>query len=84
MNPQMNPQMEMMMRQQMVRNPKMFAQRALQSGQFNNDELRRNALHAIANNDVNSMKEIVGNVCNEHNVTVEDATQQFRQYYGIR
>ena len=71
------------MRNQMIRNPQQFAQNALRSGRFNNDKLMSSALNAVANNDINSMQTIANNVCREHNVSLEDAQKQYKQYYGI-
>lgn len=68
---------------QMVRNPQQFARQALNSGRFNNNPMYRNALEAVANNDMNAMQEIANNVCKEHNVSVEDARQKYNQYYGF-
>lgn len=79
-----NNQMSMMLRQQMIRNPQQFAQNALNSGKFNNNPMYKNALEAIVNNDTKAMEEIAGNLCKEHNVTVEDARKQYNQYYGIK
>lgn len=79
-----NNQMAMALRNQMIRNPQQFAQNALRSGYFNNNPVCKNALEAIANNDTESMRNITSNLCKEHNVSVEDATQQYRQYYGIQ
>lgn len=72
------------LRNQMIRNPQGFAQNALRSGYFNNNPMYRNALEAVANNDIEKMQSITGNVCREHNVTVDDAKNQYMQYYGIR
>lgn len=71
------------MRNQMIRNPQQFAQNALRSGRFNNDQLMSNALNAVANNDINSMQTIASNLCKEHNVSLEDAQRQYKQHYGI-
>lgn len=76
----MNNQMAM---RQMVRNPQQFARQALNSGRFNNNLMYRNALEAVANNDMDAMQEIANNVCKEHNVSVEDARQKYNQYYGF-
>lgn len=79
-----NNPMAMMMRNQMVHNPQQFAQNALKSGYFNNNSMYKNVLEAVARNDTEAMKEIAGNVCKEHNVSVEDATIQYKQYYGLK
>ena len=71
------------MKQQMIKNPQRFAQNALRSGQFNGNEFMTGALNAVANNDIDAMHTIAGNVCREHNVSVEDAQKQYRQYYGL-
>ena len=79
----MNNQMALMMRRQMINNPQQFAQNALRSGRFNNNPMYKNAVEAIANNDTESMQKITDNLCKEHNVSVDDAQKQFKQYYGI-
>lgn len=76
------------LKQQMINNPQQFAQNALRSGQFRNNQFRNNqlmtnALNAVANNDREAMNTIANNVCREHNVSVEDAQKQYRQYYGL-
>ena len=71
------------MKNQMIKNPQQFAQNALRSGKFNGNEFMTNALQAVANNDINSMHTIADNVCREHNVSVSDAQNQYRQYYGL-
>lgn len=78
-----NNQMAFALRNQMVRNPQQFAQNALRSGYFKNNEFMTNALQAVANNDMQTARSMTENVCKEHNVSVEDATQQYRQYYGV-
>lgn len=78
-----NSQMANMMQRQMVNNPRQFAQNMLKTGRFNGNEMLTNALNAIANGDIESTKCIAQNLCKEHNVTVEDAMTQYRQYYGI-
>lgn len=79
----MNNQMALMMRRQMINNPQQFAQNALRSGRFNNNPMYKNALQAIVNNNEKAMEEIAGNLCKEHNVSIEDATKQYKQYYGL-
>lgn len=86
MIPQMNmqnPRMAEMLKQQMINNPRQFAQNALRSGHFNNSPVHMNALEAIANNNQEELSKIAGNVCKEHNVSMEDAQRQYMQYYGI-
>ena len=78
-----NNQIANQLKQQMIRNPQQFAQNALRSGKFNGNEFMTGALQAVANNDIQSMKTIADNVCREHNVSVSDAQNQYRQYYGI-
>lgn len=77
-----NMQIEMMKRQ-MIRNPQQFAQNALRSGYFNSSPMHKNALQAIVSGDKKAMEEIAGNLCKEHNVSIEDATKQYKQYYGL-
>lgn len=79
----MNQQAQMAaMRQQMIRQPQLFAQNALRSGYFNNP-MCKSALEAVQNNDEEKSKELVENLCKEHGVSVEDAQKQYRQYYGL-
>lgn len=78
-----NNQMIAQLKRQMVQNPQQFAQNALRSGKFSGNEFMTGALQAVANNDISAMQTIAGNVCKEHNVSVEDAQRQYRQYYGL-
>lgn len=78
-----NNQMISQLKRQMIQNPRQFAQNALQSGRFNGNDFMTGALQAVVNNDISAMQTIAGNVCKEHNVSVEDAQRQYRQYYGL-
>lgn len=84
MRQQQNPQMVMRMRQQMISNPQQFAQNALRSGYFNGHEMQTNALNIVSSGNEKKAEEMVRNLCKEHNVSVEDTMQQFKQQYGIR
>lgn len=75
--------MAILLRNQISRNPRMFAQNALNSGRFNNDQMHTNALQAILNGDEQKVKEMVENICKEHHVSVEDAMAQYKKMYGI-
>lgn len=72
------------MRQQMIRNPQQFAQNALRSGYFSQNEMYKNALEAVASGNVDAIKDITQNVCKEHNVSMDDALAQYKQQYGIQ
>jgi uncharacterized membrane protein affecting hemolysin expression len=76
--------MAMAMRQQMTQNPQMFAQNALRSGAFRQNPMHQSALQAVANNDVDKIRELTGNLCKEHNVTLDEAVTQYKQYYGLQ
>lgn len=73
-----------MLRNQMANNPRVFAQNALRSGYFKNDEKYVNALQVVMNGDEKAAKEMVENICKEHHVSVDDTMAQYKSQYGIR
>lgn len=78
-----NNQLINMMQRQMINNPRQFAQNMLRTGKFSGHEMLTNALNVIASGDTEGAKNIAENVCREHNVTVDDAMRQYKQYYGL-
>ena len=79
----MNNQMAMALRNQMIRNPQQFAQNALRSGYFSKSKTHHHALEIIASGNEEESKNIFENLCNEHNVSVDDAVSQVKQQYYI-
>ena len=78
-----NNQMQEMMRRQMINNPRQFAQNMLRTRNFENNDMFRNALLAVANDDKESGIQIINNVCQSHNVSAQEAYNHFNRLYGM-
>lgn len=68
---------------QMVRNPQVFMQRAMNDSQLMQNPIAKNTLEMMQKGDSKGLEELARNVCKEKGINPDDALKQMKSQFGM-
>ena len=68
---------------QIMRNPQVFLQQAMNNSQFMQNPISRNALEMYQNGDKQGLNELADNLCKEKGINRQDFEKQIKSQIGM-
>jgi hypothetical protein len=68
---------------QIMRNPQAYITQVMNSGQFNNNPIGRNAIEMYQKGDKQGLNELADNLCKEKGINRSDFEKQIRSQIGM-
>lgn len=68
---------------QIMRNPQAYITQVMNSGQFNNNPIGRNAIELYQKGDIQGLNQLADNLCKEKGTTLDEMKMKIKSQFNI-
>ena len=68
---------------QIMRNPQAYITQVMNSGQFNNNPIGRNAIEMYQKGDMQGLNQLANNLCKEKGTTLDEMKMKIKSQFNI-
>jgi hypothetical protein len=68
---------------QIMRNPQAYITQVMNSGQFNNNPIGRNAIEMYQKGDIQGLNQLANNLCKEKGTTLDEMKMKIKSQFNI-
>lgn len=68
---------------QIMRNPQAYITQVMNSGQFNNNPIGRNAIEMYQKGDIQGLNQLADNLCKEKGTTLDEMKMKIKSQFNI-